>query len=138
MKALNNPVILLSEIEYTELATQALSTNFSTLKGRERQFLLLLMREDKLSRQACERLLDKVDLISLAAKGYIVSEALDQASIEAAKQDNPLQAKMGQADKYHIESTELIAAAKNESRYTSEASSRNELNPILHLAAGNF
>ena len=132
MKALTTPVILLSEVQYTEQAKQALQTNSSALKGRERQFLLLLMREDKLSQQACERLMDKMDLISLAAKGYIVSSQLDQSAIEKAKQ----QLTSYKTSPYQIESAGLVTPAENEADFAQR--SAPDFNPILNLAAGNF
>lgn len=50
------------------LQTRILS---AALKGRERQFMLLLIRNDETSKQACIAMLAKIDIDSLIARGFL-------------------------------------------------------------------
>lgn len=54
------------------------------MSARERQFCLLLQREDKVSQIACLHLLPKVDVTGLIAKGYLIDEAPSVEGNEAA------------------------------------------------------
>lgn len=134
MKAFTTHSILLESVQYTQKAQMALQTNFSHLKGRERQFLLLLMREDNISRQACERLIAKVDLLSLANQGYIQVQGL---SIANASNDDKV------SDNSQVSlpsSSKQLANSKRVSKTQAvEPHQSYELpDPILQLAAGQF
>lgn len=62
---------LLASLKCTESGKQALKQVPSELKGRDRQFILLLSLSDHLSHQACEHIVDKVDVQRLVDLRYI-------------------------------------------------------------------
>lgn len=68
---IQNTSVRLEELSITHkgiLQTRILS---AALKGRERQFMLLLLHNDDISRQACLAMLPKIDVDSLIARGFL-------------------------------------------------------------------
>lgn len=134
MQAFTTHSVSLESVQYTQKAQMALQTNFSHLKGRERQFLLLLMREDNISRQACARLITKVDLLSLANQGYIQVQGL---SIANASNDDKVSAETQVS--FSSLSKQLANSQRDKKIQAIEPHQFYELpDPILQLAAGKF
>ncbi len=98
------------------LQTRILS---AALKGRERQFMLLLLRNDDISKQACLAMLPKIDVDSLIARGFLKYDD------DSKKVTNTAQI---------TEITDSAAAPLHQQ--PSDDTIDSAIDPILQLAAG--
>lgn len=113
MPALQSPF---GAIKLTELGTKEASSAAQSLKGRERQFLLLLQRNDNISRQVCAAMLPKVELQILLSHRLIWVE--DEAKFQAQWQN-----------------ADVVDQAKVPSPLSANEED-GDLDPMLQLAAG--
>ena len=101
-------------IKLTELGAKKASSAAQNLKGRERQFLLLLQRDDPISQQICEAMLPKVDLQVLLTHRLIWVE--NESLLQVPSQNT-------------AESAHTVTALSAEQEV-------GDIDPILQLAAG--
>lgn len=67
----NNITAPLAQLDITHKGVLQTRIQSAALKGRERQFMLLLLRNDEISKQACLAMLPKIDVDSLIARGFL-------------------------------------------------------------------
>ncbi|WP_230661288.1 hypothetical protein [Psychrobacter sp. I-STPA10] len=92
----------------------------SKLKGRERQYCLLLSRGDDMSHFISEQLRQKVDLAHLLEEGYIEIDETDEVEIQLSK------------------SSPVSFALDNNDKEKEEEEQKPEVDAILRLLAGNI
>lgn len=116
---------LFKDVTLTALGREQLLDSSSQIKGRERQFLLLLDRDDSVSQQVCAAMLHKVNVKELAQLGLVVIN-------NNAGEDNKLQ----QVTKPQPLSTYPKPLTSVKCSLEAPTESFVEPNPMLQLAAG--
>ena len=104
------------------LQTRILS---AALKGRERQFMLLLLHNDDISQQACLAMLPKIDVDSLIARGFLKYENNDE------NKNVPDTTQITQ-----VRESATAALHQQPSDDTIDPAINPVIDPILQLAAG--
>jgi hypothetical protein len=131
----------LTALQITDKGLQQINSLSPALKGRERQFLFLLLREDAISQKACTAMLPKVDVDSLVLRGLLISHA---GQTQILSQDNTHAADSATSKlSLTVDNTKSVA---NISQCLESYTSVNHpkvliiddktLDPILQLAAG--
>lgn len=119
-------------IKLTELGADQENSSAKSIKGRERQFLLLLQRNDTISRQVCAAMLPKVDLQFLRSQGLIWVENEDKSLSEFQFQP---QSKSEPQSPRCVMTTDISGQATSPAPLSSNEDAC-DADPMLLLAAG--
>lgn len=126
---------LFGKVTLTAQGVEQLHTMDVKVKGRERQFLLLLWRDDNVSRQICAAMLPKVDLSSLLTLGLIDIEDKDNFYCQLSMV-MPLSAQVSMNPNTN-RNEDNLDTLKDKQVVTIE-DEFIEVDPMLQLAAGVF
>ncbi len=140
------PEVDLTQLYVTEKGLLHTNGSSSELKGRERQFLLLLLCGDSISQRACTGLLKKVDTDSLIARGFLQFKG--QVAIDTTNESRNVTTSTDantstNASFYDEPSVANTVPPNNETKtpplnatIVADDKNMDAIDPILQLAAG--
>ena len=130
------------QLYITEQGLLQTETFSAQIEGRERQFLLLLLRDDKISRQAGTALLAEVNVGSLIARGFISKDKSDAVSgwshtdtNDNESHDNNMNTSTDVVN-IDIDKVPQYKPLSTDYKRTTVPDDNEAIDPILKLAAG--